>query len=160
MAARGEFRLVIPRAAILFAAMVAPGSTSAAEETTLVRQSPFGSVVAPGDYPKSSSPELELRGIMSTSEGIQYCIYDPGRKSGIWASVGEIQDSFVVKGGDPAMDEVRVEMAGRLVMLRMRDSKVIPAMAEEPAPPQAATPHISGRRRPGDPRAPHLESGE
>jgi len=140
--------------------MVALRLTSKAQEATLVKRSPFEGPAVADDYSKSSSPELELRGIMSTPEGVRYCIYDPGRKSGIWASVGETQNAFVVKGGNPALDEVRVETAGRVVTLRLREGKVIPAMAEQPAPPQAATPHIAARRQPGDPRAPRENSGQ
>jgi len=160
MEASGAFRLVIPRAAILVAGMAALGLTSRAQESTLATQSPFGRAGAAGDISKHPSPELELRGIMPTPEGVQYFIYDPGRKSGAWASVDETGNAFVVKWGDPAMDEVRVETGGRVVTLKMRDGKVIPAMAEQPAPQQAAAPHVAARRQPGDPRAPDKKPGQ
>jgi hypothetical protein len=156
MEASGALRLVIPRAAILAAVTVALGLTSKAQESALAKQSPFGGAGAAGDVSKSPSQELELRGIMPTPEGVQYLIYDPGRKSGTWASVDETGNAFVVKWGDPAMDEVRVETGGRMVTLKMRDGKVVPAVAQQRAP----TPHFAPRRQPGDPRAPREKSGQ
>lgn len=97
---------------------------------------------------------------MPTPEGVQYFIYDPGRKSGAWASVDGTGNAFVVRWGDPSANEVRVETEGRVVTLKMRDGKVIPAMAQQPAPQQAATPQGAARRQPGDPRAPREKSGQ
>jgi hypothetical protein len=158
MAAGGTLRLVNPRAAILVAGMVGLGLASRAQEPTLARQSPFGVASAAGEDPERSPAELELRGIMSTPEGIQYCIYNPGSKSGAWVSVDETGNAFVVRSGNPALDEVVVETGGRVVTLRMRGGKVIPATAEQTAPQQAATPHVAARRQPGDPRAPRESS--
>ena|ERR1700722_18853123 len=154
MEAGGAFRLMIPRAAVLVFGMVVLGPTSKAQESELAKQSPFGGAAAAGDASKAASLELELRGIMPTPGGVQYLIYDPARKACTWASVEETGNAFVVKWGDPAMDEVKVETAGRVVTLKMRDAKVVPAVAEQPAPQQAATPHVAARRQPGDPRAP------
>jgi hypothetical protein len=156
MEAGGAFRLMIRRAAILVAGMVALGLTCNAQESTLAKESPFGGAASAGDISRPPSPELELRGIMPTPEGVQYFIYDPGRKSGAWASVDETGKAFVVKWGDPAADEVRVETGGRVVTLKMRDGKVIPAMAQE----QVARPQFAARRQPGDPRAPREKSGQ
>lgn len=97
---------------------------------------------------------------MPTAEGVQYLIYDPGRKSGTWASVEETGNAFVVKWGDPALDEAKVETGGRVVTLKMRDGKVIPATAEQAAPQQVAPPRVPARRQPGDPRAPRERSGQ
>jgi hypothetical protein len=134
--------------------MAVLGLTSHAQEATLAKLSPFGGAASAGDHSKPSSPDLELRGIMPTPEGVRYLIYDPGRKSGTWASVDETGNAFVVKWGDPAVDEVGVETAGRVVTLRMRGGKVIPLAAEQPAPQQPASPRVAARRQPGDPRAP------
>jgi hypothetical protein len=150
---------VITRAAILVAGTFALGLASKAQEATLAKESPFGGAAAAGNHPEASPPELELRGIMPTPEGVRYCIYDPGRKSSIWVSVDEPGNAFVVKWGDPATDEVRLETEGRVVTLRMRDGKVIPAAAEQPSALQEATPHVAARRQPGDPRAPRAKSG-
>jgi hypothetical protein len=139
--------------------MVALGLTSRGQEIELAKQSPFGAAAGAGDLSKPPSPELELRGIMPTPEGVQYLIYDTGRRVGTWASVEETGNAFVVKWGDPAMDEVEVETEGRVVTLKMRDAKVIPA-AEQPAPQQAAPPHFAARRQPGDPRAPREKSSQ
>jgi len=151
---------MIARAAILVAWMIAPGLASMAQEATLAKQSPFGGVADARDYPEPPPPELELRGIMPTAEGVQYFIYNPVRKSGVWASVDETENSFVVIWADPAKDEVRVETGGRVLTLRMRDGKVVPAMAEQPALQQAATPRVAARRQPGDPRAPREKPGQ
>jgi hypothetical protein len=159
MEASGAFRLMISRAAILAAGMAALVLAARAQESTLAKQSPFGGAAAGGEISNPPSPELELRGIMPTEEGVQYLIYDPGRKSGTWASVEETGNAFVVKWGDPALDEVKVETGGRVVTLKMRDGKVIPATAERAAQQQVAAPHGAARRQPGDPRAPREKTG-
>jgi hypothetical protein len=142
------------RTALLVAGIAAPGLTAAAEERTLVHQSPFGRADAVAENAGTPSPELELRGIMSTPSGIQYCIYDPGRKSSVWASVEDAGNGFLVRSGNPDQDEVTIQEDGRTVTLRMHEGKVTAAQAEQPAQQAPAASPVAARRRPGDPRAP------
>jgi hypothetical protein len=66
----------------------------------------------------------ELRGIMSTSTGYLYCIYEPARKSSSWVGVNEGGHDFVVKAADPVRDSVTLQSAGRIFTLALREAKV------------------------------------
>jgi hypothetical protein len=65
---------------------------------------------------------------------------------------------FLVQSGNPALDEVTVREGDRIVTLRMREGKVIPATAE-PAVTKPVAPTVAARRQPGDPRAPRDKPG-
>jgi hypothetical protein len=147
------------RAALLVIGIFVLGNVAAADGPALARQSPFCRGVA-GESDVQGTPSLELRGIMSTPEGTLYCIYDPGKKSSVWASADDTGNAFLVKSGKPSLDEVTLDVEGRAVTLRLRNAKVIPSLAEQAAAPQAvglatmpaAAPIL--RRQPGEPRAP------
>ena len=128
---------------------LAPGAP--AGDRPLAGRSPFGGVASEGS---PGSPVLELRGIMSGPDGMRYCVYDPSRHSSEWAAAEEAGHPFLVRSGDPALDAVTVEADGRVLVLRLREAKVLPA----PPEPEATTPEtahaIMTRRQPGEPRAP------
>jgi len=81
---------------------------------------------------------IELRGVMSTSEGAQYCIYDVVKKESTWVGLNETGNSFVVKSADPAGEGVTVEFQGRTMKLALRMAKVVSAGSA------AAQPGMSG----------------
>jgi hypothetical protein len=135
------------------------GLSAAAQEAVLAGPSPFGQPAAGTDLAGPRSQELELRGILSTAEGIQYCIYDPARKSGEWVSENDSGAEFRVTSGRPDQDEVTIQEKGRTLTLRLREGKVV--SEPDPSPPQAQTgPAIVAHRRPGDPRAPQQKPAQ
>jgi hypothetical protein len=97
---------------------------------------------------------LELRGIMQSEEGMRYCIFDTSRNSSTWATVLEPSGSFVIKSADPAAEEVNLDEHGRIVTLRLRQSKVAALTPEGNAPIHAIAYVPMSRRQPGEPRAP------
>ncbi len=86
---------------------------------------------------------IELRGIMSTAEGIRYCIFDTAKKTSTWVGLNEQGYDFVVKAQDNRADSdsVTVFTQGRTLHLALRSAKVASAMAAAaPAPAAAPTP--------------------
>ena len=123
----------------------------------LAVDSPFGT--QQGAPPVAVRGEvLELRGIMLSADGARYCIFDPSRNSSTWAAVSEPFGNFVIRSADPEGGEVTLDELGRLVTLRLRESKVAALTPEGNAPTHAIAYLPLGRRQPGDPRAPR--SGE
>jgi hypothetical protein len=72
---------------------------------------------------------VELRGIMATSQGVAYCIYDTAKKTSAWVGLNEGGNDFVVKSADPASDSVTVDFQGRSLRLVLRTAKVASAGA-------------------------------
>ena len=110
---------------VLLAAIAAG---SAAARADLAQTSPF----LPANTADTSSQggpggPVELRGVMSTSEGTEYCIYDAVKKSSAWVSLNETGNGFVVKAADPSGDSVTVEYQGRTLKLALRTAKVASA---------------------------------
>jgi len=70
---------------------------------------------------------LELRGVMSTQDGLAYCIYESAKKKDVWVGVNETGHDFVVKSADSSSDSVSVQYQGRSVKLTLRTAKVASA---------------------------------
>jgi hypothetical protein len=153
---------MIRRAVILFGGALVLARLSQASEAGLVESSPFalpGNSWSAGDGRGASA--LELRGIMSTAEGVRFCIYDTGRKSSVWAAVREPAATFLIESADEANDRVTVESKGRVMVLRLRTARVIsaPAEAAPAAGPAPTPPWTMTRRLPGEVRAPAGKPG-
>jgi hypothetical protein len=67
---------------------------------------------------------LELRGIMSTSDGLRFCIYEPAKKSSAWVGVNESGHDYLIKGADPAHDTVTLQAAGRTFTVALHQAKI------------------------------------
>ena len=101
----------------------------------LADASPFlppGTVDAPGA--SADGGTLELRGIMSTSVGYLYCIYDPAKKSSSWVGLNEDGHGYVVKAADPARDSVTLQAAGRTFNVALHQAKVAAMTGQPPNP--------------------------
>jgi len=109
----------------------------------LAQASPFlpANAVAAG-APGGPSGPIELRGIMATSDGTQYCIYDVAKKKDAWVGLNEEGHDFVVKTADPNADRVSVEYEGRILHLDLHASKVVSSGTGALAPPIAAAPGL------------------
>jgi hypothetical protein len=105
----------------------------------LAQASPFLAPNTP-DAGQAGGPSgpVELRGVMSTSQGDSYCIYDTAKKTGTWVGLNEPGYDFVVKSADPDGNSVTVNFQGRSMRLTLRTSKVAsvgPAGSAGPAGP-------------------------
>ena len=78
---------------------------------------------------------LELRGIMSTREGIRYCIYDPAKKVSRWVAANQAGYGFVVQSFDDKHDTVTVSQDGRRLTLTLREAKVAVGAGLPPSVP-------------------------
>ena len=105
----------------------------------LAQSSPFLplSLTAAGG-PAGPAGPVELRGIMSNSDGTAYCIYDTAKKTSAWVKLNEAGNDFVVRSADPAGDSVTVDFRGQSLKLVLRTAKVASAGAA-PAPPNTVS---------------------
>jgi hypothetical protein len=117
-------------------AALAAGPASARAD--LAQASPFLPSSMAGSAGNSGpSGPVELRGVMSTSQGTEYCIYDVVKKTSTWVGLNEEGNGFVVKSADPASDSVTVEFQGRTMNLVLHTAKITSA---GPAMPVANNP--------------------
>jgi hypothetical protein len=92
----------------------------------LSASSPFLPAGSAATGPGGSTPggAIELRGEMSTSEGMQFCIYDTTKKVSTWVKENEKGNDFLVKAHDANNDSVTVAYQGRTMFLRLKETKV------------------------------------
>jgi hypothetical protein len=95
----------------------------------LAPSSPFmpANAAAAGGGQGGPSGPIELRGVMASSSGDSYCIYDTAKKKDFWVGLNETGHDFVVKSADPGTDSVTVDYQGRTMHLTLRASKVASA---------------------------------
>ncbi|HEY3757808.1 MAG TPA: hypothetical protein VGL42_16760 [Opitutaceae bacterium] len=112
------------RSHFILGLIVAAGVSAAAARAQADR-SPFLPPSAPeANAGQMSGPNgIELRGIMSTTDGVKYNIYNPAKKGSVWLGVNEPGDGFVIKSGDLDRDSVTVEANGQRFTLSMKQVK-------------------------------------
>jgi len=120
-------------------ALVGLARLAAVESTAQPSASPFlPHSVAVANAPTAGAP-LEFRGVMETSEGMRFRLYDPARKAGVWVKLNErdptldvVAKQFVTEG-----ESLVVEHQGRTLTLAQRVSKVVSSgsAAQNMAPP-------------------------
>jgi hypothetical protein len=84
---------------------------------------PAGAAAAAAAKGGPSGP-IELRGVMASSDGASYCIYDTAKKKNFWVGLNESGHDFVVKSADPDGESVMVDYQGRSMHLEFHTSKV------------------------------------
>jgi hypothetical protein len=106
--------------------LAAMAATAASAVADLAQSSPFmpSSLAASAAKGGPAGP-VELRGVMSTSDGTEYCIYDTVKRTSAWVGLNEPGNAFVVKSADPNGESVTVEFQGRTVNLELRTGKVV-----------------------------------
>jgi hypothetical protein len=87
-------------------------------------RSPFLPPSASADAAASDPNALQLRGIMSTSAGVKYNIFDPSHHNSVWVGVNESGNGFLIKSADPHKDSVTVSANGQQTVLAMKESHV------------------------------------
>jgi hypothetical protein len=94
----------------------------------LTQSSPFLAPNTPaGAHAGGPQEPVELRGVMPTSLGVFYLIYDTARKTSAWVGLNEAGHEFVVKAVDPGGESVTVSFQGRTMRLALRAAKVASA---------------------------------
>jgi len=120
----------------LLAAVAAASWPAAGLRADLAQASPF----LPPNSPQAAgaagaSGPVELRGMMSTGQGTECCIYDTAKKTSVWVGLNETGYDFVVKSADPAKETATVAYQGRSMDLVLRTAKVASAgMAQAGVP--------------------------
>ena len=101
----------------------------------LAAESPFLPAGAAGEAGPAAGSAYELRGIMSTSEGPRFYIYDASKRAGVWAGLNESGFPFVVSSADPRFDSVTIKATdANPTLLTLREPKVSPMRATFGAP--------------------------
>src|ERR1035441_11038238 len=135
------------RAALAVLSASAAAGWAGVARADLAPSSPFlPAEPAAGGAQAGPAGPVELRGIMSTSQGAAYCIYATAKKTSAWVGLSEGGHDFVVKSADPASDSVTVDFQGRSIRLVLRTAKVASAGAGGggvgPGGPAAASPAV------------------
>ena len=100
-------------------------ATAAPAAQPLAASSPFLPAGVSDSGPAANQGgAIELRGEMSTPEGLAFCIYDTVAKKGTWVREGESGFPFVVKSHDLNRDSVTVTYQGRTMSLALPAVKV------------------------------------
>ena len=138
------------------AVLAAFAAGAACARADLAQASPFlPSNMADSASKAGTAGPVELRGVMSTAQGNEYCIYDTVKKSSAWVGLNETGNAYVVKSADPEGESVTVEFQGRTMKLVLRAAKVasagsaVPVQAGMAANPSAVTQSVvlNPRRR-------------
>jgi hypothetical protein len=117
---------------------------SAEGRSQLAAKSPFTAAPAAGAAAPAADNPLEFRGYMETGEGVQYRLYDPAKKAGVWVKLNARDPEFdvVAKQHDGKQETLTVEYQGRTLTLPVRKAKVVSsgnAAQAVPPPPVAQT---------------------
>jgi hypothetical protein len=138
----------------LYTRWVFLAAIAAASRADLAQTSPFlPSGAADAAAQAGAGGPIELRGVMSTSQGSEYCIYDTAKKSSAWVALNEAGNAFMVKSADPAGDSVTVEYQGRTLRLVLKAAKVAsagPVMGGVMGNPSAVTQTVVLNPSPAD----------
>ncbi len=113
-------------------------------------RSPFTppAAAAPAAAATSAAGGLEFRGNIDLGDGMQFRLFDPAKKSGVWLRLNQRNDEFdvVARRYDDEQKALTVEHQGRSLTLSMRVAKVVsggaPAQPPPPAPPPGASPPV------------------
>ncbi|HVW22001.1 MAG TPA: hypothetical protein VHC86_12375 [Opitutaceae bacterium] len=122
----------LPRLSLFAAALGLAGVPARAQ---LADSSPFLPAGVAGGTSTDASA-LELRGILVGPEGTRYDIYDPAKKSGTWAGVGERGHDFTIRSAEGDLSNggrLVVQAAGRTYPLTLKTAR---ASASGPVAPR------------------------
>lgn len=109
-------------------------------------RSPFTppAAAAPAAAAAAPSGGLEYRGNLDTGDGMQFRLFEPAKKNGVWVRLNQRNEEFdvIARRYDDEQKTLTVEHQGRTLTLSMRVAKVVsggsPAQAMAPPPPPGA----------------------
>jgi hypothetical protein len=106
------------------------------QAATLANDSPFLPCKNAGSPSvATSAAALELRGVMSGPFGYLYYVYDPVKKKGTWVGMNDTENPFAIVAGDADEGYLEIRMNdGRLLHLKLREAKTLPAEINASAP--------------------------
>ncbi len=81
--------------------------------------------------PTENSP-IELRGVMQTSEGLMFGIYEPASQKGNWVKVNETGNGYVVKSFDAGKSSISIDYQGRVQTLTLKEARFDGTVAAVP----------------------------
>jgi hypothetical protein len=138
---------MVPRLALICRCFAAGCAFFAARGgwAQLAAKSPFIPPQAAGSASPTAGAPLEFRGYIETSEGVQYRIFDPAKKTYTWVKLNEKNPEFEVtaKQHDPEHKTLTIDHQGKTLTLAMREAKVVSsgtagqAIPPPPQPPAA-----------------------
>ncbi len=93
---------------------------------------------------------IELRGVMTTPDGLRFGIYEPGSQKGNWVKANETGFGYVVRSYDADKLAASVEYQGRVQALMLKEARFDGTGAPVPPPNIIPGPQM----RPPGPGAP------
>jgi hypothetical protein len=136
---------MIVRAPLLSLMILAAGFSGGgwALRAQVATKSPFlptGGAGAPTAAPTGAT--LEFRAYMDVGSGLQFRLFDPAKKTGVWVKLNERNAEFDVtaKQHDEAQKTLTIEHQGRTLTLALREAKVVSAGSAGMIPPTPAIP--------------------
>ena len=107
-------------------------------------RSPFTppAAAAPAAAATSTAGGLEFRGNIDLGDGMQFRLFDPAKKSGVWLRLNQRNEEFdvVARRYDDEQKALTIEYQGRSLTLTMRVAKVVSGGAPAQPPPPAPAP--------------------
>jgi hypothetical protein len=107
-------------------------------------RSPFTppAAAAPAAAATSTAGGLEFRGNIDLGDGMQFRLFDPAKKSGVWLRLNQRNEEFdvVARRYDDEQKALTIEHQGRSLTLTMRVAKVVSGGAPAQPPPPAPAP--------------------
>jgi len=85
----------------------------------------------------AAAATLEYRGNLDLGDGLQFRLFDPAKKSGVWVRLNQRNEEFdaTARRYDDEQKTLTVDLAGRSVTLPMRVAKVVSGGQMMPVPP-------------------------
>jgi hypothetical protein len=109
----------------------------------IAAKSPFMPPQSASNAGPTPGAPLQFGGFIETSEGMQYRIVDPAKKTGVWVKLNEKNAEFDVlaKQHDEGQQTLTIEYQGKTLTLEERRPKVVSSGAAAAAvPPPVAIP--------------------
>lgn len=136
---------MLPRASLIrpLAVAAALSGLPATGAAQVAAKSPFMPPAGAATGAPTAAAPLEFRAYMDVGGGLQFRLFDPAKKTGVWVKLNERNSEFdvVAKQHDDAQKTLTVEHQGRTLTLAMREAKVVSAgSAGQAAPPPVPMP--------------------
>ena len=128
----------------LFLRLLPPLLAAIPSELPAQGRSPFTppAAAAPAAAATSAAGGLEYRGNIDLGDGLQFRLFDPAKKSGVWVRLNQRNEELdvVARRYDDEQKALTIEHQGRSITLSMRVAKVVSggAPVQAPNPPVAA----------------------
>jgi hypothetical protein len=146
--------LARPIAAPCFAVLLIGAATCGRAQPSDAGDSPFLPPASPAaNGPQSQASPYELTGSLTTSRGIEVCIFDSQAKRSHWIPVGSAYGDIQAVSYDAAGDRAVIRVHGSPMSLSMRKAVVAGMPSQMPGLP-SPMPTVFGSAGPPFPRNP------